>query len=97
MIHSLSPVQCAADWCLVNLTQVSCCQANKATFLVTNYDAIPTGQAAAVETVLWHRVASLKTMEERAFGLHHHWATDGHIPHTASILLTENTVQIRPR
>lgn len=90
MMRSSPPVQRAADGCLGNLTQVSRCQSNKATFLVTDRDAIPAGQAAAVETSLWRRAASLKTMEELPLSLCRHGAAEGQVAHTASILLTEN-------
>lgn len=90
MIGSLSPVQRAADGCFGNLTQVSRCQGHKATFLVADHEAIPAGQAAAAETSLWRRAASLETMEELSFGLRRHGAADGQIAHAASVLLTEN-------
>lgn len=90
-VGSLSPVQSAADRCPADLTQVACCQTNQATFLVANDDAIPTGQTAVGQTLLWHCAAALETMEVNPFGLHGDWATELHIPHTAPILLTGNT------
>lgn len=63
------------------------------TFLVTNNDAVPTGQTAVGQTLLWHGIASLETMEENPSGLYHDWATELYIPHTAPILLTGNRGQ----
>lgn len=88
-----SPVQSTADQCPADLTQVSCCQANKTAFLVTNNDAIPAGQTTAGHTLLWHDTNSLEAMEENSSRLGSHCATELQIPHTAPILLTTNTCQ----
>lgn len=91
----LSPVQSAADRRPADLTQVTCCQTNQSTFLVTNNYAIPAGQTAAGQTLLRTRAASLETMEENPFGPHGHRAAELHIPHTAPSLLTADAGQMK--
>lgn len=93
MADLFSPVKSAADQCPANLTYISCCQANKTTFLVAKNNAIPAGQTAAGHTLLRDYTTSLETMEENPVRLDGHWATEVQIPHTASILLTRNTSQ----
>lgn len=89
------PIQCTTDEGAADLTEVSGRQANRTTSLVTEDNAIPSGQTATGQTL--HLITALETMEEDPDGLDQHWAAELQVPNTTSVLLPTNTpASVRP-